>query len=235
MEQKHVLEFKEKIPREQNAISLIFQPQEEFRWNAGQAMEVHLPHENMDARGDVRTFSISSAPSEGFVMITTRNYGDDASSFKKALFNLEQGDTVEVSGPFNSRGNFEAENPALDYIFLVGGVGVTPVRSIMKEYELTNKQLKGTLIFANRDDQYIFGEELDEVAKKFARFTVQPYHTRRIDEFVVSDLYMRYPTGIFEVSGPPTFIDEITMLLQDAGVSERNIKSSTFKGGYTEI
>lgn len=235
MDEKHIFVFKEKIPREQNAVSLIFTPPDEFKWNPGQALDIKLEHENMDERGDERSFSISSAPAELDVMITTRDFGEYASSFKKAFFNLKEGDTVEASTPFFTNGNFEAENPALDYIFLVGGIGVTPLRSIVKEYELTNKQLKGTTLYANRDDQYIFGEELDEVSKKFARFSVQPYHTRRIDEYTLEDLHMRYPNGVFEVSGPPVFIDDLIAMLEDVGIPERNIRYSSFKDGYTEI
>lgn len=235
MEKIYVLELQEKQKIEQDAVSLKFLPNNEFKWKAGQALIMKLPHVNMDDRGDTRVFSIASAPHEGFVMITTRDYKDSASTFKKALFDLEPGDTVEITGPINSKGDFEAEDPTSDYIFLVGGIGITPVRSIMKEYELTNKKLRGTLLYANKSEEYIFGRELDDIAEKFPQFKIQPYYSKRIDQHILRDLQILYTNGIYEVSGPPVFIDEMLASLKELGVPDTNLRSSSFKGGYTEI
>lgn len=235
MEQTYVLELEEKQKIEQGAISLKFLPNKEFKWIAGQALIMKLPHVDMDDRGDERTFSIASAPSEGFVMIATRDYKDSASTFKKALFDLEIGDTVEVTGPIYSKGNFQAKDPTKDYIFLVGGIGITPVRSIMKEYELTHQELKGILLYANRTEEYIFGRELDDIAENFHQFKIAPYYSKRIDPHVLRDLQILYPRGIYEISGPPVFIDEMLKFLKEVGVPDTNIFSSAFKGGYTQI
>ncbi len=235
MEPKNILEFKEKWNQEQNAVSLKFIPSSEFKWLAGQSVVINLPHPNMDDRRDRRIFTISSAPSEGFVTITTRDFKDTASTFKKALFNLKTGDTIEVVGPVTSKGDFLAQDSSIDYIFLIGGIGITPVRSIMKEYEITKKQLKGTLIYANKDEDYIFGKELNEMASNFTNFKILPYFSKRIDREALKDLQSEYPNGVFEISGATVFVDEMIRLLKDIGVMDENIKTASFHGGYTEI
>ena len=73
--------FKEMKKEAQNAYSFIFDPNPELKWNAGEYLEVRLPHKDVDSRGIERYFSISSAPSEDIVMITTRFFEEEASTF----------------------------------------------------------------------------------------------------------------------------------------------------------
>jgi ferredoxin-NADP reductase len=67
-----------------------------FRYLPGQYLYMILPHEDADNDGSTRYFTIASSPSEDFVMITTRR---TKSSFKKALFALEQGTEIFCFGP----------------------------------------------------------------------------------------------------------------------------------------
>ena len=65
--------------------SFTFQNSENLRWEAGQFLQIVLPHKNPDDRGIKRFFTISSAPYEKVVMITTRIDVKNSSTFKKAL------------------------------------------------------------------------------------------------------------------------------------------------------
>src|SRR5581483_2999979 len=51
-----------------------------FTWRAGQFLHYTLPHENADDRKTERYFTISAAPHEGHVMITTRILADAANA-----------------------------------------------------------------------------------------------------------------------------------------------------------
>ena len=68
--------------------SFIFKPAEpvafggKISWKAGQFFHYVLHHEPTDDRGSDRWFTISSAPSEGFIMITTRIAAEKGSTFK---------------------------------------------------------------------------------------------------------------------------------------------------------
>jgi ferredoxin-NADP reductase/nitrite reductase/ring-hydroxylating ferredoxin subunit len=113
-----------------------------------------------DPKGPIRHFTISSSPTENFIMFTTRIRD---SPYKQRLSTLEKGAKVKVRGP---EGQFVLHQ---DYskraIFLSGGIGVTPFRSMIKY--ATDKQLpiKITMFDSNRNlDNILFKEEFDSCA-----------------------------------------------------------------------
>ncbi|PKN02844.1 hypothetical protein CVU76_02350 [Candidatus Dojkabacteria bacterium HGW-Dojkabacteria-1] len=230
------LVFKEMKKEAQNAYSLIFEPNSEFKWNAGEYLEIKMPHSNEDDRGIERYFSISAAPSEGVVMITTRFFENEASSFKKALFELKTGDKLEnVKKPENNDSFFNANNPNREYIFLTAGIGITPVRSVIKEYHLNKRDLKGILLYANRDDEYIFGEELERMTNDMPEFSIQKYHGKRINKEVLEKLLKEYDNPIFNISGTYDFNMQMKdILLNQLKIDSSNVKSSSFGKGYSQ-
>ncbi len=218
----------------QNAYSLIFHKPENFTWIPGEYILLNIPHENKDERGEDRVFSISSAPSENIVMITTRNFNEKGSSFKRELFNLVEGDKVTFTKPSVSPTFFNASDESKTYVFLTAGIGITPVRSVIMDYSLLKKDLKGTLLYANRDDEYIFGEELKESIKNLPNFTIQKYHGKRIDRDVLAKILNQYHNPIFNISGTLEFISEMKdILLNQPDVPMENVKSSSFGKGYS--
>src|SRR5579872_4670066 len=110
--------------------SFIFQPQEPVSWKAGQYFHYVLHHEPTDDRGSDRWFTIASAPFEGHIMITTRFAENKSSSFKNKLQNLQIGESIEVSF---LEGDFIVDDPTQEYVFIAGGIGITPFRSVLKQ------------------------------------------------------------------------------------------------------
>lgn len=228
--------FREMKREAQNAYSLIFEPNTELVWNAGEYLEIKMPHKDEDNRGIERYFSISAAPSEGVVMITTRFFDDKASSFKKALFELKTGDVLDtVKKPENNESFFNANDSSREYIFLTAGIGITPVRSVVKEYHLTTRTLKGTLLYANRNEEYIFGEELEKMANDMHEFTIQKYHGKRINKEVLEELLEKSHNPIFNISGTYDFNMQMKeLLLNQLNIEASNVKSSSFGKGYSK-
>ena len=111
-----------------------------------------------DPKGPIRHFTISSSPTENFIMFSTRIRD---SPYKKRLSTLEEGAKVKVRGP---EGQFvlhqDYSKPA---VFLSGGIGVTPFRSMIKY--ATDKQLPLKIIMfdSNRNrDNILFKKEFDD-------------------------------------------------------------------------
>src|SRR4030042_4868313 len=96
---KMKLKLIKKIRRVGNIRSFIFKPEKKFVWKAGQYLIAKIEHKKQDLRGDMRFITMSSAPFEKNVMITTRIFGKKASSFKKTLNNLKIGDYIGAKGP----------------------------------------------------------------------------------------------------------------------------------------
>jgi ferredoxin-NADP reductase len=123
------LKLSAKRPESPGVVSFIFQPQKPLKWKAGQFLHYVLNHASTDDRGSDRWFTIASAPYEKHVMITTRFTAKKGSTFKKTLKALKAGDTIEVS---DLDGDFVVDDPKKNYVFIAGGIGITPFRSILK-------------------------------------------------------------------------------------------------------
>src|SRR5687768_17266618 len=105
-----------------------FMPNEPQHWIAGQYMSVELPHEHADGKGTKRWFTISSAPFEGVMEITTRLTD---SSFKRALSALPIGGHLELLD--QPHGDFIWQDADRPLLFVAGGIGITAFRSILRQ------------------------------------------------------------------------------------------------------
>src|ERR1700674_134692 len=117
-----------------------------FQFKTGQYMNVTLidPPET-DAEGNTRSFSISGAPFEADLVVATR-IRDTA--FKRVFRTLSLGSEVRISGPFGSFTlHTDASRPA---VFLVGGIGITPFRSIILQAAKDKLAHKLYLFYSNR-------------------------------------------------------------------------------------
>ncbi len=208
--------------------SFIFEPQERMSWTAGQFLIYFLPHEDPDIRGKQRFFTISAAPFEKHVMLSTRIFSQNRSSFKKALDNLKPEDLVSVKGP---DGDFIVEDPNKKYVFIAGGIGITPFRSIILQLAHDNKPLNITLLYANSTQDFPFKDMFEEIASQSPNFkihyVVSPKH---IDEGVVKQTVPDISEPVFYVSGPEPMVESLSETLIKMGIKEENLKQDFFPG-----
>src|SRR5690348_15477044 len=123
-----------------------FKPGEPLIWEAGQYIRVELAHDNPDNEGSKRWFTNSAAPYEGIVQITTRV---TESTFKQALSRLEPGDD-SLQLVENPEGDFVWQETGKPLVFIAGGIGVTPFRSILKQRVHEGLPLNVTLVYGSR-------------------------------------------------------------------------------------
>ena len=122
MEQATTLKLKEKAHLLDNIWSFRFEPSEPFTWVAGQFIRVELPHDNPDAEGTKRWFTVSAPPFEGVVQITTRV---TQSTFKQALSRVPiDGELQLLEKP---DGDFVWVDTDKPLVFIAGGIGITPI------------------------------------------------------------------------------------------------------------
>ncbi len=119
-------------PGRNDVITFLFEPEKPLDWAPGQFIQYLLPHPNMDERNDDRFFTIAAAPFEEHLQVTTR-LSPRPSSFKTALVKLPVGAQVDVGEP---EGEFVIADPHRDYIFVAGGIGIAPFRSILAEADV---------------------------------------------------------------------------------------------------
>jgi ferredoxin-NADP reductase len=211
-----------------------------FQFRPGQSVDITLldPPET-DGEGNTRTFSIASAPFEGELVIATRMRD---SAFKRVLRQAALGTKLKVEGP---SGSFvlhrKVEKPA---VFLAGGIGITPFRSMILEaaHEKTPHQLY--LFYSNRrPEDAAFLDELTEAAKQNPNFHLIATMTEVekssqkwkgqsgfIDEQMLTKHLPSLEGPIYYLAGPPAMVAAMRGILTKAGVDEDDIRTEEFSG-----
>jgi len=222
--------------------SFFWKTEREVDYLPGQFFYFTLPKlTHKDSRGSTRHFTLSSSPTEGMILrLTTRLRKE--SGFKKTLNTLKIGNIIEGEGP---NGTFILdENEESPHVFLAGGIGVTPFRSIIKYH--IDKNLKATmhLIYSNRTPELIaFRTELEGWAKKYKNIKVdmtisKPKESKepwsglkgRIDEKLISQLTTHYQQPTYWITGPPGFVDAMENALGKLKITPDRIRSEKFTG-----
>ncbi len=213
-----------------DVFSFYFQPSSPVSWLPGQFMIYSLPHPNSDVRGIMRFFTISSAPFESHIAITTRIDKNNGSSFKKALMNMRAGQKIRAKGP---DGNFILEDLKRDYVFIAGGIGITPFRSILEDLRHKTSDLRQiTLFYANKsEDNILFKNDLDEAEKNNPNLKIEfIFSPRHIDEKTLKTGIKDFQKPVFYISGPDQMVESTVNLLETLGVQRKNIKEDYFSG-----
>jgi ferredoxin-NADP reductase len=209
--------------------SFIFEPVESLQWQAGQYLKYTLPHKNPDDRGVERDFTIAAPPYEEYPRITTR-FSERSSSFKQALRKLGAGNTIEAEGPF---GKFVVEDPARDYVFIAGGIGITPFRAIVlaMNYRCHAQPTAVKILYANRDNEFVFRKEGDLVVASnpdmSVRYFVDP---DRITEDAIREEARSLNQPLYYISGPAPMVFSVSDMLKGMGIAEDRIKLDDFPG-----
>jgi len=189
-----------------------------------------------DAEGNARTFSFASAPHENFLMIASR-LRDTA--FKRVLHNLPVGSELEIEEPF---GDFvlpastqlteSTRSASSTFVFLAGGIGITPFRSLVLDASRRHLPNQIYLFYSNRTPQDApFLDELKKVEKlNYKLIPVFTKQTGYITKEILSQSLGNLITPVYFVAGPTQFVLAMRDLLIPAGVDDLSIKSEEFEG-----
>lgn len=209
-----------------------------FEYKAGQHIEMNLinPPET-DAEGNNRPFSLASAQSENNLMIATRMRD---TAFKRVLGNVASGTEVEIEGPL---GSFTLhENGSRPAVFLIGGIGITPIRSILIDAAKNHLPHKLFLFYSNRKQvDAAFLEELKELEKENLNFKLVATMTAEAREawqgetsYISKEMVVKYVPEmigpVYYTSGPQGMVSAMRKVLNEAGVSNDDIKTEEFSG-----
>ena len=208
--------------------TFLFTPSEPLTWVPGQFLHYVVHHEPTDDRGSDRWFTNASAPFEGNVRITTRLAAENGSTFKKKLFSLVEGKNVEIS---MVEGDFILDDPEQEYVFIAGGIGITPYRSILAQLAHDKQPINVTLLYSNRDQNIVYKEELEQIAASNSNFKIHYiFSPEHIDEEKIKALVPDLQKPLFYISGPEPMVDSLGDMLKSMGISEDRIKQDWFPG-----
>lgn len=211
-----------------------------FEFTAGQAVYMTLTNSTeSDAEGRVRIFSIGSPPQDPELVITTR-FRD--TSFKRGLMGLPLGTAIEIEGPYGDLSLHE--DSARPAVFLAGGIGVTPFRSMILDATKRELPHRLFLFYSNRrPEEAAFLGELTEIEKQNPRFkliatmtethgasTDCPMERGRITREMIEKHVGDVATPFYYVAGPPAMVSAMETLLRSAGVKGRDVRAEVFSG-----
>jgi glycine betaine catabolism B len=222
------VELQEKIMESKDTFSFIFRPQKPVKWKAGQYIFYSIPHDNPDERGIERHFTISSAPHEGVIRLTSKFDPEGGSSFKKALYELRPGASIEA---FDIKGKFTLEKHDKKYVFMAGGIGITPYRSILLDLVYNDASPDITMLYGSKDEDIVFKTVLEQLESENSwldiNYIIEP---RFIDEDTVKRNVEDVYNSRFYVSGPLKMVTIMEDMLLDMNIDKKSIKSDYFPG-----
>jgi ferredoxin-NADP reductase len=211
-----------------------------WQFKAGQAVDITLlnPPET-DSEGNTRAFSLASAPQEGMLMIATRMRD---TAFKRVLRTLPLGSAVKVDGPF---GDLTLHNnTARAAVFLAGGIGITPFRSIVVRAAKEKLPHRIFLFFSNRrTEDAPFLEELQRLERENPNYkliaTMTEMHRSSRSwsgerDLISKEMLARHlkqaASPIYYIAGPPGMVKGVREVLNRSGVDDDDIRAEEFAG-----
>lgn len=211
-----------------------------FTFTPGQAGEFLLPNPpETDAEGDKRAFSIASAPYEDDLVVATRMRD---TAFKRCLKSVPLGTEFVMDAPWGDLTLHE--DAAIPTVFLTGGIGITPVRSIVLQATHDRLTRKLVLFYSNRrPEDTAFLDDLTAAQKANPNFTLiatmtamegssRAWHgeTGVIDHAMLSKAIGDLHRPIYYLTGPPGLVGAMQKMLRQAGVPDAHVRAEEFSG-----
>jgi len=182
-------------------------------------------------------WTISSSPSQKtYLSSTIKELGD----FTATIGETEPGDKAVVHAPFG-RFSYLFHPGEKDLVFIAGGIGITPLISMLRYMRDNKETLSVTLLYGNPDkDSIVFDQELRDIEQgghpslKVIHILQEPdkdwtgesgYIDREIIEKYCGE---NLSEKGFYVVGPPALIEKSIQNLRDLGVKESHIHLELF-------
>lgn len=208
-----------------------------FEFRAGQYGDFTLiDPAQTDAEGNTRTFSMMQAPFESDLVLATRMRD---TAYKRVLKDLPVGTEIAIDAPYGDFTLHKTEStPA---VFIIGGIGVTPVRSMIAQATHDKTSHTITLLHSSRTPADLpLKADFEQLTKDNPRFT----YVQTVDSadgnwggergHVTAEMVKKYVPDlskpIYYLSGPEGMVKAMRTLLIDLKVNEDNIRTEEFSG-----
>lgn len=239
---KLILALQEKIKIAPDIYDFTFTPSQKFTYTPGQYLEWTLSHPSPDSRGNRRYFTLASSPTEKNLRIGIK-FGDKLSSFKKSILLINQ-DTPVVASQL--AGDFVLpKDPDKKLVFIAGGIGITPFRSMVKYLLDTSQKRVVTIFYSNKLSSDIVYSDI--FTQAFNQLGIKTIYTLTdlgripsdwngkkgyVNGQMIKEEIPDYKERLFYISGPHLLVTAMENILKNSGITNDHIKVDYFPG-YT--
>lgn len=200
---------------------------QQMRYQPGQWLDLYV-----DVDGDVGVggYSMTSSP---------LTVGSVELAIKQSEMNLvtrhlheraRVGDRVALDG--GQGACYYEAGMAQSLVLIAGGIGITPIMSIIRYAAVTTPDISVTLLYAaTSPEEHLFRDELEVIAARHPRFRCEFFVTRgeagplragHVDEDVLRAVLD--PDAVYFVCGPTAMIDSTVEILLRIGVRQERIR-----------
>jgi ferredoxin-NADP reductase len=235
-----VLKLKERTRIAPDIYEFIFTAPRKFKFMPGQYMEWTLGHNEPDSRGNRRYFTLASSPTEQNLRLGIK-FNNQPSTFKKAMLSMGRETEIlasQISGDF-----ILPKDPRQKCVFLAGGIGITPFRSMIKYLLDTRQRRPITLFYAVRTaEEFLYKDVFDRSVKELGLKTIYTLtdnknipaswngNVGRLSPEMIRAHLPDYTNCIFYLSGPRSMVNTFNDSLHRLGIASSQIKTDYFAG-----
>jgi ferredoxin-NADP reductase/Na+-translocating ferredoxin:NAD+ oxidoreductase RnfD subunit len=221
----------------ENVYNYVFLSDKKLNFQPGQYLEWTLPHQNVDLRGNRRTFSIASSPTENEISLGFKTY-QPSSSYKLALLRMKPNDKIytgQLAGDF-----VLPKDPSQKLVFIAGGIGITPFRSMIK-YLTDTKQKRDIVLYylVSNISEVAYKKVLAE-AKNFGLKVIVVCPNKvpattdnvipKLDAVALKKFATNYTERTYYISGPSGLVDNYKAMLHKLSIPSKRIVTDHFSG-----
>lgn len=237
---KLLLTLKQKVRLAPTVYNFVFSTDTTMKFTPGQYLEWTLEHHKPDNRGNRRYFTIASSPTEKEIIMGVKFY-NPASSYKQSMLGMKTGTKIlagQLSGDFTL-----PKNPQEKSVFIAGGIGITPFRSMVKYLMDTKQKRDIVLMYSNKiSEEVVYKDLFDQAAKQIG---LKPVYTLTetkqippnwsgkvgmIDAKMIAEEVPDYQDRTFYISGPHGMVTAFEKTLSGMGIKKSRIKTDFFPG-----
>ncbi len=229
--EKLILILKEKLKLTNDIYDFVFTTNAKLNFRPGQYLEWTLGYPHVDSRGNRRYFTISSSPTEEDVRIGIKFPELKASGFKKEMLSMKIGSRItasQLSGDFTL-----PQNKTQKLVFIAGGIGVTPFRSMIKYLIDTGEKRDMVLIYSDKTKDVMVYKNIFEEAIKKLGIKIIYYESEKsghiTSEFIRKEI-PDFRTRKFYLSGSHGMVTGFEEVLHALKLPKKQIKVDYFPG-----
>lgn len=203
-----------------------------FEFEPGQFLTVRV---RVDGHEYARCYSLSSAPeARGYLEVSVRRQGLVSNALHASM---RPGSTLSIKGPL---GQFKyPSDDDRPLVLLAGGIGITPLVSMLRHMVASAPTRPVTLLYAARSEEdFAFRDELAGLARRHPQFRLHlavsggvggpDLYAGHIDEALLRATVPDLSHSICFICGPAPMIESMKTLLASAGVPPGQIRHEVF-------